>query len=71
MEVGSVVLTVCNPDRVFEGLRLLELQGREEDRTTRIPKDYDVPNVSEKVARIILSYTDYVNRSVWHKDSLQ
>jgi len=71
MEEGSVVLTGFNPDRIFEGLHLLESQGREEDRTIHLPKDYNVPNVSEKVARIILSYTDYVNRVVWRKDSHQ
>ena len=67
MEEGSVVLTGFNLDRVFEGLRLLESQGRDENRTVNVVQDYNVRNVSEKVVRIIFSYTDYVNRSVWRK----
>ena len=65
MEEGAVVLTGFNLGRVLEGLRLLESQGRDGNRTLNIVQAYNVPNVSEKVARIILSYTDYVNRSVW------
>jgi UDP-N-acetylglucosamine 2-epimerase (non-hydrolysing) len=68
MEEGSVVLTGCNLDRVLEGLSLLESQGRDENRTLCPVQDYNVPNVSEKVARIILSYTDYVNRFIWRKN---
>jgi UDP-N-acetylglucosamine 2-epimerase (non-hydrolysing) len=71
MEEGSVVLTGFNLDRVFEGLHLLKFQGRDESRTLNIVQDYNVPNVSEKVARIILSYTDYVNRSVWRRNGAQ
>jgi UDP-N-acetylglucosamine 2-epimerase len=67
MEEGSVVLTGFNLDRVVEGLRLLESQGRGEERTLNVVQDYNVPNVSEKVVRIILSYRDYVNRSVWRR----
>ena len=46
-------------------LRVLEQQPRGLDRTAAYADDYNVPNVSEKVVRIILSYTDYVNRVVW------
>ena len=67
MEEGAVVLTGMNLARVSQGLALLETQGRGVDRTLRMVPDYEVPNVSEKVVRIILSYTDYVNRVVWHK----
>jgi UDP-N-acetylglucosamine 2-epimerase (non-hydrolysing) len=67
MEEGSVMLTGFTLGRVFEGLSVLESQGRDGDRTLRAPADYLVPNVSEKVVRIILSYTDYVNRAVWHR----
>lgn len=65
MEEGSVMLTGFNVNRVFEGISVLDGQGRDGDRTLRIPSDYLVPNVSEKLVRIILSYTDYVNRTVW------
>ena len=67
MEEGSVMLTGLNLERVFEGISVLETQGRDADRTLSVPIDYWVPNVSEKVVRIILSYTDYVNRTVWRR----
>ena len=54
-------------DRIGKGSAILESQARGEERTLRIVRDYDVPNVSEKVVRIILSYTNYVNRFIWHK----
>lgn len=67
MEEGAVMMTGLEKDRVFQGLAVLERQGRDEDRTLRPVADYQVPNVSEKVLRIILSYTVYVNRNVWKK----
>lgn len=67
MEEGSVMMTGLELDRVMDALRILQGQGRDEERTLRMVFDYAVPNVSEKVVRIILSYTDYVNRFVWRK----
>ena len=67
MEEGAVMMTGLDRTRVLQALSILETQPRGEQRMLRIVKDYDVPNVSEKVVRIILSYTDYVNRLVWHK----
>jgi UDP-N-acetylglucosamine 2-epimerase (non-hydrolysing) len=66
MEEGVVVLTGLEMADVLRGLAVVDGQPRGTDRTLRIPRDYDVPNVSEKVVRIILSYTGYVNRYVWH-----
>ena len=67
MEEGAVMMTGLDRERVVQALSILEQQPRGEQRTLRIVRDYDVPNVSAKVLRIILSYTDYVNRLVWHK----
>lgn len=68
MEEGSVMMTGLAWERVREGLRVLDLQPRGADRMLRIVQDYHAPHVSEKVVRIILSYTDYVNRVVWRRD---
>lgn len=67
MEEGSVIMTGLSIESVMRGLAVLETQPTGSDRMLRIVSDYEVPNVSEKVVRIILSYTDYVNRYVWHR----
>ncbi|BCS95597.1 UDP-N-acetyl glucosamine 2-epimerase [Desulfoluna limicola] len=67
MEEGSVMMTGLELDRVMQGIEILKDQPRGDDRILRQVADYSMPNVSEKVVRIILSYTDYVNRTVWNK----
>jgi UDP-N-acetylglucosamine 2-epimerase (non-hydrolysing) len=64
MEEATVMMVGLNKDRIFQGLEILEEQNKESIRPV---SDYLVPNVSEKVLRIIVSYTDYVNRVVWGK----
>ncbi|MBU2621776.1 MAG: UDP-N-acetylglucosamine 2-epimerase (non-hydrolyzing) [Proteobacteria bacterium] len=67
MEEGAVMMTGFEFDRILEGLDILKSQERSDKRTLRLVQDYQMPNVSEKVVRIILSYTNYVNQTVWRK----
>ena len=67
MEEAAVMMVGLKADRILQGLDILESQLRRPERTLRLVEDYSMPNVSEKVARIILSYTDYVNRVVWKR----
>ncbi|MFW2046058.1 non-hydrolyzing UDP-N-acetylglucosamine 2-epimerase [Acinetobacter variabilis] len=65
MEEAAVMMVGLTAERILQGLEILDHQPRGEERLVRLVADYSMPNVSEKVARIILSYTDYVNRVVW------
>lgn len=65
MEEASVMMVGLRKERILQGLEILETQEKD---TLRLVRDYGIPNVSDKVLRIILSYTDYVNRVVWNKD---
>jgi UDP-N-acetyl-L-fucosamine synthase len=67
MEEAVVMMVGVNPDRVMQGLSILENQLRGDKMTLRAVGDYNMPNVSDKVVRVIHSYTDYVNRVVWKK----
>lgn len=64
MEEASVMMVGLKKERILQGLEVLETQEKD---TLRLVADYSMPNVSDKVVRIILSYTDYINRVVWHK----
>ena len=65
MEEASVMMVGLEKERILQGLEILSTQN---SKTLRKVEDYSMPNVSDKVLRIILSYTDYVNKTVWKKN---
>lgn len=64
MEEASVMMVGLKKERVIQGLEVLEVQNQ---KTLREVSDYTMPNISDKVLRIIISYTDYINRNIWGK----
>jgi UDP-N-acetylglucosamine 2-epimerase (non-hydrolysing) len=69
MEEASVMMVGLNPVRILQGLIQLELQKIGDERTFRRVSDYSMPNVSDKVVRIIISYVDYTKRVVWSESN--
>jgi UDP-N-acetylglucosamine 2-epimerase (non-hydrolysing) len=67
MDEGTLIMSGLNKYRIIESIEVVTKQHRKK-RVTKIVKDYDVDNVSKKILRIILSYTDYINRTVWYKE---
>jgi UDP-N-acetylglucosamine 2-epimerase (non-hydrolysing) len=65
MEEAAVMMVGLEVERVRQGLAIVAQQARDSQRDLRLVADYSMPNVSDKVVRIIHSYTDYVNRVVW------
>ena len=66
-EEAAVMFVGLDVDRVLQGLQVLDSQPRGNDRALRLVRDYEATNVSDKVLRIIMSYTAFVNQRVWHK----
>ena len=64
MEEGAVMMVGLEKERIMQGLAILETQN---NKTLRLVSDYSMPNVSDKILRIIVSYTDYIDRVVWSK----
>lgn len=69
MDEGSLIMTGLNKDRIIDSIDIVTSQYKENVNSIRTVLDYDTDNVSKKVVRIILSYTDYINRTVWHKEN--
>ena len=67
MEEASVMMVGMNIDRIIQALNVIEKQERNSKRNLRLVDDYSMPNVSIKILRIIVSYTDYINQNVWKK----
>jgi UDP-N-acetylglucosamine 2-epimerase (non-hydrolysing) len=67
MEEASVMMVGLNPERIIQGLAQLKRQKTGDHRNFRRVADYSMPNVSEKVVRIIISYVDYIKRVVWEE----
>tara|TARA_B100000519_G_scaffold202783_1_gene222291 strand:+ start:3158 stop:4294 length:1137 start_codon:yes stop_codon:yes gene_type:complete len=68
MEEASVIMTGLDYTRVLQGVELLIKQKNSNDCVIKLVNDYSMPNVSDKVVRLILSYTDYINRKIWRKN---
>ena len=67
MEEAAVMMVGLEAARIMQALQILETQTSGEDRVLRLVGDYSMPNVSDKIIRIIISYTDYIKRNVWHE----
>ena len=68
MDEGTLIMTGLNSERILDSIDIVTSQYAEGTNVIHSIPDYAADNVSKKVVRIILSYTDYVNRTVWHKD---
>jgi UDP-N-acetylglucosamine 2-epimerase (non-hydrolysing) len=69
MEEASVMMVGMNTERIIQGIAQLSKQQVGQDRNFRLVSDYSMPNVSEKVVRIIISYVDYINSKTWRKEN--
>jgi UDP-N-acetylglucosamine 2-epimerase len=67
MEEGAVMMTGMSWERISQAITILQAQPQGSERLLNQVADYASVNVSEKVVRIITSYTDYINRKIWHK----
>jgi len=67
MDEAALIMCGLKPERVLEAVAVVVAQAVSGDRPFRMVPDYEADNVSKKMVRIILSYTDYVNRTVWRK----
>ena len=68
MDEGILIMSGLNSERIIDSIDVVTSQYNEDSNVIRSISDYEPENVSKKVVRIILSYTDYINRTVWHKE---
>lgn len=71
MDEGTVIMSGIGKQRILESIEIMTSQFENVNNKLKVIQDYDVENVSIKVLRIILSYIDYVNRTVWKKDTVK
>lgn len=67
MDEGTLIMSGLNAERILDSIEIVTSQHRNDPNVIQIIPDYETSNVSKKVVRIIMSYTDYINRTVWHK----
>ena len=67
MDEGTIIMTGLKKENVLKSIEIVVSQAKEKERSFRLVYDYDVDNWSKKVLRIVMSYTDYINRTVWKK----
>lgn len=67
MDVGTLIMTGLKKERVLDAVRVIIAQYKRNERVVVPVEDYEAPSVSTKLLRIVLSYTDYINRTVWRK----
>jgi len=67
MDVGTLIMSGLNPDGVLDAIRIVTSQKFESGSDFGTVLDYEAPDVSKKILRIVLSYVDYINRTVWRK----
>ena len=69
MDEGTLIMSGLKKDRIIQSIDIVTSQSSKADRVTKIVYDYNVDNFSLKVVRTIISYVDFVNRTVWHKNA--
>ena len=69
MDEGTLIMSGLKKDRIIQSIDIVTSQSSQADRVTKIVYDYNVDNFSLKVVRTIISYVDFVNRTVWHKNA--
>ena len=67
MDVGTLIMSGLRPEQVLDAVRVVLAQHHRDGTPRRVVADYEAPGVAQQVLRVVMSYTDYVNRTVWRK----